>query len=98
MPLDTWNLSGTQGDVFGNPRSMFDSSQTPYQGILHSTNPSATGAVPVQVRRVVARGEERIGSTTTISMSERRPSTMHSFLPAGNPHNSTAGQQRLQVS
>ena len=45
---DTWNLSGTQGNVFGNPRPMFDSSQTSYQGILHSTTPSATGAVPVQ--------------------------------------------------
>ena len=41
---------------------MFDSSQTPYQGIPHSTTPSATGAVPVQVSagRPVARGEERI--------------------------------------
>ena len=37
MPLDTWNLSGTQGNVFfGNPRLMFDSSQTRCQGILHS--------------------------------------------------------------
>ena len=33
---DTWSLSGTQGYVFGNPRAVFDSSQTPYQGILHS--------------------------------------------------------------
>ena len=37
MPLDTWNFSETQGNVFGNPRPMFDLSQTPYQGILHST-------------------------------------------------------------
>ena len=27
---------------------MFDSSQTPYQGILNSTNQSATGGIPVQ--------------------------------------------------
>ena len=33
---------------FGNPRPLFDSTQTPFQGILHSTTPSATGAVPVQ--------------------------------------------------
>ena len=33
---DTWNVSGTQGNVFGNPRAMLDSSQIPYQGILHS--------------------------------------------------------------
>ena len=48
LPLDTWNLSETQGNVLGNPRFMFDSSQTLYQGILHSTNLSATGAIPVQ--------------------------------------------------
>ena len=29
-----------KGNVLGNPRSTFDSSQTTYQGILHSTNPS----------------------------------------------------------
>ena len=79
---------------------MFDSSQTPCQGILHSTTSSATGAIPVQVstERPVARGEERIGSTTTMPMSARRPSTMNSFLPAEVPQNSMAGQQRLQIS
>ena len=79
MPLDTGKLSGTTGKTFfGNPRPMFDSSQTLYQGILHSTNLKATGAVPVQgsTGRLVARGEERIGNTTTMPMSARRPSTM----------------------
>ena len=41
---DTWNLFGSQENVFVSPRSMFESSQTPHQGILHSTNQSATGA------------------------------------------------------
>ena len=79
---------------------MFDSSQTPCQGILHSTTSSATGAIPVQVRkgRSVARGKERNGSTTTMPMSATRPSTINSFLPAEVPHNSIAGQQRLQIS
>ena len=36
LPFDTWNLSEPQGNVFGNPRPVFDSSQTLYQGILHS--------------------------------------------------------------
>ena len=39
-----------------------------------------------------------IGSTTTMPMSERRPSTMNSFLPAEVPQNSMADQQRLQIS
>ena len=47
LPLDTWILSQPQESVLGNPRLVFDPSQTPYQGILHSTTPSATGAVPV---------------------------------------------------
>ena len=97
---DTWNLSEALGNVFGNPRPMFVSAQTLYQGILHSTNPSATGSIPVQVSagRPVPRGEERIGSTTPISMSARRPSTMNSFLPAEVPQNSMAVKQRLQIS
>ena len=100
MTFDTWNLSETQGNVFGNPRPMFDSTQTLYQGILHSTNPSATGAVPVQVStgRPVARSEERIGSTTPMLMSARRPSTMNSFVSAKVPQNSMAVQRRLQIS
>ena len=98
MPLDTWNLARTPGNVFGNPRSMFGSSQTLHQGIPHSTNPSATGAIPVQrsAGKLVARGEERIGSTTPMPMSAGRLSTMNSFLPAELPQNSMAVQQRLQ--
>ena len=101
MPPDTWNLSGTQGNVFlGNPRHMLDSSQMLYQGIPHSTHQSATGGIPVQgsTGRSVARGEERSGSTTPMPMSARRLSTMNSFLPVEIPHNSMAVQQRLQIS
>ena len=64
------------------------------------TTPSATGSIPVQVStgRPVARGDKRIGSTTPMPMSARRPSTMISFLPAKVPQNSLAVQQRLQIS
>ena len=47
MPPDAWNLSGTQGNVFGNPRHMLDSSRMSYPGIFHSTNQSAAGGNPV---------------------------------------------------
>ena len=68
MPPDTWNLSGTQGNMLGNPRAMFVSSQISYQGILHATNQSATGGVRVQrsTGRLVAKGEELTGSTIPI--------------------------------
>ena len=36
LPLDPWNGSGSQENVFVNPRSTFESSQTPRQGILQS--------------------------------------------------------------
>ena len=87
LPLDTWNLSGSQENVFGNPRSVFESSQTPCQGSLslHSTTPSATGAIPVHVRTgtPVARGEERIGSTIRMPTFAGRPSTMNLFFASG---------------
>ena len=59
LSLDTWNPSGLQEHVFANPRSTFE------RGILHSSTPIATGAVPVHVctQTPLARGEARIGST-----------------------------------
>ena len=88
------------GKRVGNPRSIIDSSQTPYQGILHSTNQSATGGIPVQrsTGRLVAKDEERIGSTISRPMFAGMPSIMNSFLPVEIPHNSVAVQQRLQTS
>ena len=79
---------------------MLDSSQIPYQGILHSTNQNATGGIPVQrcSGRPVARGEERIGSIIPMLMFAGRPSTMNSFLPVEIPHYSMAVKQRLQIS
>ena len=51
--------------MFGNPRAVIDSTQTLYQGILHS-------AIPVQVStgRPVAKGEEQIGSTIPMPPAE----------------------------
>ena len=94
---DTLNLSGTQGKFFGHPRAVTDSSQTFYQGILHSTNQSATGGNTVQkgTGRLVARGEEQIGSTMPLPNFARRPLNMNSFLPAEISQNSVA--VRLQI-
>ena len=64
LPLDTWNMSGPQEDVFGNEFSTFDSSKNHYQGIHHSATPGATGSVPVHTGTgtLVARAEDRIWS------------------------------------
>ena len=97
---DAWNLSGTQGNVFGNSRAVIDSSQIPYQGTPHSTSQSATGGKNVwsSKGRLVAKDEEQIGSTVPMPSFARRPSTMNSFSPTEKPQNSMANQQKLQIS
>ena len=58
---DTWNLSGTSGNVFDSPHAVIDSSSTPFQGMLHSGSQSATGEnlVRESTGKPVAGGEER---------------------------------------
>ena len=87
---DTWNLSGTHGNFFGNPRAMLVSSQIPFPGTLHSTDQSAKGEIPVQrsTGRPVAKGEEQTGSRIPMPSFARRPSTMNSFSPAEISQNS----------
>ena len=85
---------------FADPRSTFESSQTHHRGILHSTTPSATGEVPVRfcTGALVARDEERIGSTIPMPTFASRPSTMNSFMPMDISKSSMFGQQRQQIS
>ena len=81
---------------FGNPRAVIDLSQIPHQGFLHSMNQCATGGIPVQrsAERLVAKGEEQIGSTVPMPSFARRPSTMNFCSSAEIPQNSMADQQR----
>ena len=96
------NLLGTSGNVFGSPRAVIDSSSTPYQGMLHSWNQSATGGNPVRhsTGKPVARSEERNRETVPMPRFARKPSTMNSFFPAegSHPQNHMADEQRLQIS
>ena len=89
LPLDTWNLSEPQGNVFGNRRPMFDSSQTPYQGIRHSTNPSATGAVPVQVSTGQSPGRE---SSERGPVSASKTDRLHDLRLLSSHSSSTRSQ------
>ena len=93
-------MAGPQENGFANPRSTFESSQTPYRGILHSTTPSAAGEVQVRIctGAPVARDEARIGSTIPMPTVASRPSTMNSFMPVDVPQSSMVGQQRQQIS
>ena len=88
----TWNLSGTQGNVFGNPRAVVDSlfeskcDRWKYHPVHKSTGSP------------VAKGEEQIGSTIPMPSLAKRTSTINSYFPAEVPQNSLADQQRLQIS
>ena len=83
-----WNLLGTSGNVFDSPRAVIDSSSTPYQGMLHSWNQSATGEnpVPESAGKPVVRSEERIRET------------IPTMREGAYPHNYMVDQQRLQIS
>ena len=61
--------------------------------------PSATGEVLVHIRTgaLVAREEERMGSTIQMPTFARRPSTMSSLFLVDMPQNSMVGQQRQQI-
>ena len=97
LPLDTWNTSGIQKNVFGNHVSTCQSSR---KGIHHSTTPGTTGSLPVHIGTgtPVARDEGRIKGTTPMPTFARRPSTMNSSLLVEIPLNSSVGQQRQQMS
>ena len=61
LPLDTWNRSGSQENVFANPRPTLESSQTHHRGSHQFATPSAAGEAPafMSTKRLVAREEER---------------------------------------
>ena len=100
LPLGTWNASGPQENVFGNQSSTFDSFRNHYQGIHHSTTPTAAGSVPVHVGAgtPVARDEDLNKGTIPMPTFARRPSTMSSLFPVDIPQNAMVGQQRQQIS
>ena len=49
LPLDTWNTSGPQENVFGSQCSTIDSPRNHYGKIHDSTTPGATASVPVHI-------------------------------------------------
>ena len=87
LPLDTWHRSGSQENVFANPRSTLESSQTPHRGIHHFATSSAAGEAPafISTKRLVAREEERIGNAIPMPTFARRPPTMNAFVPVDIP-------------
>ena len=96
LPLDTWNSSGQQENVFGNQCSVVDSSRNHCQGIHHSTAQGTAG--PIGTGTLVAIDEDRNRGTNPMLTFARRPSTMSSLSAVDIPQNSMVGQQRQQIS
>ena len=96
LPLDTWNSSGQQENVFGNQCSVVDSSRNHQEGIHHSTTQGTAG--PIGTGTLVAIDEDRNMGTNPMPTFARRPSTMSSLSPVDIPQNSIVGQQRQQIS
>ena len=99
LPLDTWNTSGLQENVFGNQFSTFDSPGDHPQGIQsdyaenveQSHEAAGTGSI-------FTRDDKQNRGTIPMPTLARRPSTMSSTIPVEFPKNSLLGQQRQQIS
>ena len=69
LPFDTWNLSETQRHVFGNPRPMFDSTQTLFQQFF---------TLRIQVPQVRQRKFQRIPENS-VADQQRLQISEHQF-------------------
>ena len=100
LPLDTWNTSGSQKNVFGNQLSSFDSPRDHPQGIQSCAPQRKRGSVPQAAgsKTLFARDDKQHRDTVPLLTFAGRPSTMSSTIPVDFPQNSMVGQQRQQIS
>ena len=100
LPLDTWNTSGPQENVFGNQLSTFDSPRDHPQGIHPCAPQRERGSVPQATGSgtLFARDDKQNRDTIPMLTFAGRPSTVSSLMPVGFPQNSMVGQQRQQTS
>ena len=100
LPLDTWNPSGLEENVFGNHFSTFASHRDHHQGIHPCAPQRERGSVPQATGSgtLFARDDKQYRETIPMPTCARRPSTMSSTIPVGFPWNSMVGQQGQQTS
>ena len=100
LPVDTWNQSGLQENVFGNQFSTFDSPRDHPQRIQSDDVQRNRGAVPEAERTKTGHTSEDTLNHGTIPMPTfaPRPLTTSSTIPVGLPHNYMVGQQGQQIS
>ena len=100
LPLDTWNTSRPQENVFGDQFSTFDSPRDHPQGIHPCAPQRERGSVPQATGSgtLFARDDKQNRDTIPMLTFAGRPSTVSSLTPVGFPQNSMVGQQRQQTS
>ena len=84
LPLDIWNTSGLQENVFGNQFSSFDSPRNHHQGMQSCAPERERGPVPqaTATETLCARDDKQSRDTIPMPTFARRPST-HEFYNTG---------------
>ena len=100
LPLNTWDSSGFQENVFGNQFSTCDSFRDHPQRIQFDDAQRERGSVPVDGWTETIRTSDDRQNQGTIPMPTfaTRPSTMSSTIPVELPQNSMVGQQTQRIS
>ena len=100
LPLDTWNQSGLQENVFGNQFSTFDSPRDHSQSSQSDDVQRNRETVPEEERTKASHTSEDRQNQGTIPMPTfaPRPLTTSSTIPVELAQNCMVGQQRQQIS
>ena len=90
LPLDTWNQSGSQENVFGNLFSAFESNRDHHQKIRPCAPRRERGSVQQATgsRTFFIREDKQSKDTIPMPTFARRPSTMSSIILVEFPKNS----------
>ena len=99
LPLDTWDTSGLQENVFGNKISTVDSTRDHPQRIQSDDVQRNREAVLETERTQTGHTSEDRQNQGSIPMPTfaTRPSPMSSTIPVESPQNYVVGQQRQQI-
>ena len=97
LPLDTWNQSGVQENVFANQFSTFDSPRDLPQRI---SSEHVREAVPgdTKVKTSLPSKDGQTYDTIPMPVFATKPMTTSSERPVDIPQNYVVGQQRQQIS
>ena len=100
LPLDTWNQSGSQDNVFGNQFSTFHSPRDHLQRIPSDDVQRDQEAAPEpgRTKTIHTSGDRLNHVAIPMPTCTTRPLTTSSTIPVELPQNDMVGQQRQQNS